>query len=127
MSWCFEDEVDAYADAVLDRLAGQEALVPCIWPLEVMNVLVMGERWRRLTQAQSLRFQELLLGLPILVEPPPGRALWFGITSLAREHQLTAYDASYLELALRQGVPLATNDTGLLEALERCRAPRFLE
>ncbi len=126
LSWCFEDEVDAYCDAVLDRLVQDEAIVPCIWPLEVVNVLVMGERRQRLNPAQSMRFQELLSTLPIAVEPAPGPGRWPTLAALAREHSLTAYDASYLELALRRGLPLATRDDELLAALERCGVPRLL-
>ena len=68
MSWCFEDEGNIYADAVLESLESREAFVPTIWPLEVGNVLLVAERKKRLTQAAVVRFLALLGGLPITVE-----------------------------------------------------------
>jgi predicted nucleic acid-binding protein len=123
MSWCFEDEAAPYTESVLDRLAGEEARVPAVWPLEVANVLLAAERRRRLTEAQSRRFVELLSTLPIHVdETTPARAM-DGILSLAREQSLSAYDAAYLELAMREGLPIATRDLPLTEAARRCGVP----
>ena len=123
MSWCFEDEAAPYTESVLDRLAGEEARVPAVWPLEVANVLQAVERRRRLTEAQSRRFVELLSTLPIHVdETTPARAM-DGILSLAREQSLSAYDAAYLELAMREGLPIATRDLPLTEAARRCGVP----
>jgi hypothetical protein len=83
MAWCFEDEADAYADSVLDLLTESEALAPSIWPLEVANVLLVAERRGRLTEADSLRFAELLHELPIVAEHESsehaiGRMLFLG-------------------------------------------------
>jgi predicted nucleic acid-binding protein len=125
MAWCFEDEADAYADAVLEALAEGEALVPCIWTLEVANVLVVGERRKRLTPAQSMRFVELLQSLPVSVEEESGRRPIAEILPLAREMNLSAYDASYLDLAARTGLPLAMRDGGLATAAARYGVPRF--
>ena len=125
MAWCFEDEVDAYTDAVLDALPGGEALVPCLWPLEVANVLVVGERKKRLTPAQSKRFVELLQSLPVVVEPDSGHRPIGEILVLARELSLSAYDASYLDLAARSGLPIATKDGGLATAAARYGIARF--
>ena len=123
MSWCFEDEAAPYTESVLDRLAGEEARVQAVWPLEAANVLLAAERRRRLTEAQSRRFVELLSTLPIHVdETTPARAM-DGILSLAREQRLSAYDAAYLELAMREGLPIATRDLPLTEAARRCGVP----
>jgi len=122
LSWCFEDEEDGYADAVLDRLVGDGAVVPSIWPFEILNGLIVAERRGRLTPAQGARFEELLGALLIDVEAAPGRERWSILVSLAREHRLSAYDASYLELALRRNLPLATLDAQLVQALERSGA-----
>jgi len=101
MAWCFEDECDELADAVLDALADGEAWVPSLWPLEVANVLVAAERRRRLTAADSARFIELLMGLPIVVDDRSHeRALSQGLAA-ARQLGLSVYDASYVELAMR--------------------------
>ncbi len=125
MAWCFADEASAYADAILDRLASTEALVPAIWPLEVGNVLLVAERHNRLSEADSARFVALLDELPLTVEQEvPQRALG-EILMLAREHRLSTYDASYLDLAMRSGLPIATLDAGLRRAAKACQVPLF--
>jgi len=68
MSWCFEDETNPYADVTLDHLSKATAIVPAIWTLEVVNVLLMAERRKRLKPADSVRFLSLLSQLPIVVE-----------------------------------------------------------
>jgi predicted nucleic acid-binding protein len=116
VAWCFEDETTPYTESVLDALVKGEALVPCLWPLEVSNVLVNAERRKRLTRAKVTRFLQLLGDLPITVDTEGLARVFTDILSVAREHDLSAYDAAYLELALRQGLPLATLDTGLHRA-----------
>ncbi|MEW6594772.1 MAG: type II toxin-antitoxin system VapC family toxin [Thermodesulfobacteriota bacterium] len=123
MSWCFADEADAYADGVLDRLAQDEALVPSIWPLEIGNVLLVAERRKRLSEADSARFLALLAELPIVVEPEPPQRMLREILGLARELGLSTYDAAYLDLAMRLGLPIATNDAALRKAAKRVRVP----
>lgn len=119
-SWCFEDQATAYTEAVLDRLSGEEALVPALWPLQMGNLLSTAERNGTISAAQSARLVELLQALPIAVdETTPARAM-DAILSLAREHGLSAYGAAYLELAMREGVPIATQNAGLREAANRC-------
>ena len=118
MAWCFEDKADRYADGVLDRLVDESALVPPLWPLEIANVLVVAERRRRLRRSDSARFLELVGALPIAVDtatPNPSHLL-----AVAREHRLSAYDAAYLALAMREGIPLATRDLALGKAARRC-------
>jgi len=123
MSWCFRDADGGYADAVLERLAAAEALVPAIWPLEVANVLVAAERRGRLTEADSAHFLRLLSDLPISVhQEAPGRVTG-EILALARETGLSSYDASYLDLAMREGIPLATRDEALGKAARRLKVP----
>jgi len=123
MTWCFKDETSQYADAILDKLEVSTAVVPSIWPLEVGNVLLVAERKKRLSEADSARFIALLTELPITIEQePPGRMLK-EILALAREHQLSSYDASYLDLAMRKGLPIATLDNGLVAAAERSQTP----
>jgi len=114
MAWCFEDEASPRSEAVLDRLHGETAIVPSIWPLEVANVLVVGQRRGRLTAAQSARFVEVLDRLPIEIEM---RALSIGdIVHSGIANGLSAYDAAYLSAAARLGLPLATLDRRLTEA-----------
>ncbi|MCX6375685.1 MAG: type II toxin-antitoxin system VapC family toxin, partial [Armatimonadetes bacterium] len=71
MAWCFEDESDAYSVSLLKQAEASEVLVPWIWPLEVANVLLTGERRNRLTEAASARFLGILRGFPIMVDAIP--------------------------------------------------------
>ena len=123
LAWCFEDEATPYAESVLDRLQQIEAVVPAIWPLEVANVLLTAERRQRLTEAQTVRLAQLLRGLPITIDTE-GLTQALGSTlSIGREYGLSAYDTSYLELAMRQGLSLATQDADLREAAARAGVP----
>ena len=116
IAWCFPDEQDHYSQAVLNALASERAIVPDLWHLEVANTLLVGERRRRSTQANTAAWFGFLASLPITVDEET-KAYAFGTTlSLAREHHLSAYDAAYLELAIRRGLPLATLDDKLKTA-----------
>ncbi len=119
MAWCFEDEVNAYSEAVLDRLRETEAVLPAIWPLEVANVLLLAERRRRLTEAQTAHFIQLLKALPIRVEESDITRVLGSVLAIGRSHGLSAYDAAYLEVGARQGLPLATQDARLRPAATR--------
>src|SRR4030043_318155 len=119
MSWCFKDETSKYTDAVLDYLEKATAYVPAIWPLEVSNVLLIAERRNRLRQADSSRFISLLFELPIIVEQEAPERMLSEILALAREYKLSSYDASYLDLAMRKGLPIATTDKNIISAAKR--------
>lgn len=119
MAWCFEDEADKYADSILDMLASAEAVVPSIWALEVVNVLLVGERRNRLKEADTARFVELLRELPISVDNETSDHAMREILSIGREQGLSSYDAAYLELAMRHGLALATRDTALRKAAKK--------
>ena len=113
MAWSFADETSAYADAVLDSLATTRAIVPVLWPLEVANALLMGERRKRSTEAETIRWISILNRLPIVMDDQTNTRAWGDTIALARGHSLSAYDAAYLELAIRLGLPLATLDQPL--------------
>jgi predicted nucleic acid-binding protein len=117
LSWFFEDESDAYAEAVQDSLTSAVALVPALWHLEVANALLVGERRKRAKAAKVTHFLTLLDSLPITVDSETAARAWGDTLALARAHELSVYDAAYLELALRQGLPLATLDEPLRTAL----------
>ena len=99
-----------------DQLVAGRAVVPTIWPLEVANAALMGERRKRLDEARSTRFFALLGGFPITVDDGTSGKAFGDIAHLARTHGLTTYDAAYLELAIRMGLPLATLDEKLKAA-----------
>ena len=126
IAWCFEDEASAYADAVLDSLLHARALAPAVWPLEISNVLAGAERRGRIDKAGSIRFVGLLMELPIIVEVETPRRVLGEILALAREYHLSSYDASYLDLAMREGVPLATQDRRLQQAAEQTGVTLYL-
>ncbi len=118
IAWCFPDERDTYSQAVLDALATQPAIVPGLWHLEVANTLLVGERRRRSTSADTVKWIGYLSALPVSIDGET-KANAFGTTlSLAREHGLSVYDAAYLELAMRRGLVLTTLDQKLKGAAE---------
>jgi predicted nucleic acid-binding protein len=112
VSWCFSDENSPFATGVLAALTSPEAeaLAPPILPLELANVLLAAERRGRLNTAKSARFLKLLFALPIAFDGTPPEQNLDAIAELGRHHGLSSYDASYLELAVREGVPIATLD-----------------
>lgn len=119
LAWCFEDEATADAAVLLERLREGEAVVPPLWLLELANGLVVAERRGRLTRADSTRFLALVGQLPIRIDQTSTLDLAASVMDLARAYELSAYDAAYLELALRLGQPLATLDARLRHAAER--------
>jgi len=117
LAWCFPEESTAYTEGVLDLLAvGGEAATPAIWPFEVANALLVAERRKRITTAQVTSVLQRIASLPINVDPIQVDRAFGQILSAAREEKLTAYDAAYLELATREGLPLATLDDQLRQA-----------
>jgi predicted nucleic acid-binding protein len=120
VSWGLEDEENAAANLALQRLDAEPALVPAIWWFEVRNVLLTNERRKRIDERDSALFLRVVSGMNIEIDrsPDDGTTL-----SLARSHRLTVYDASYLELALRKSVPLATLDRELAAAARREGVP----
>jgi len=116
LSWCFEDEGDAYAVEVLRSLRSAEAVAASLWPLEVTNGLLTAERRKRIEPRAAARFARMLMALPIVIDPVARRRAFDVTLPLARRHALTAYDAAYLEVALRLGVPIATIDGPLQTA-----------
>ena len=119
LSWYFEDEASAAADRLLDRLDVETAVVPIVWHLEVANVIAIAERRGRVTAARSAQFIAQLEALRISVDEGATVRAFGRILQLARTETLTAYDAAYLELAMRLGVPLASKDRDLCAAAER--------
>lgn len=120
-SWLFEDEASRKTDALLGELKTSQAFVPALWHLELGNVLIQAERRERITPAQVAARLELLDHLPIVTDTRSDKTVFREILSLARLHKLTTYDAAYLELAMRLGVSLATQDKALGRAGRKAR------
>jgi len=125
MAWYLVDERDAYADLVARELPCQTAFVPLNWPLEVANTLLVGERRNRSTQAQAARMINHLTAMRISVDDETNLQAWTTTLNLARQQGLTAYDAAYLELALRRGLPLASLDEQLKVAAKAAGVPLY--
>lgn len=120
ISWCLVDENNPTANAILAMMLDAEAFVPGIWSLEIANVLLVAERRNRMTQEQSEEAIALLQSLLIQVDTVTDANALGATLAIGRQEGLAAYDAAYLELALRLGLPLATIDTRLAEAATRC-------
>lgn len=125
VAWAFEDEANAYADMVLETLTEGQAYTPNIWPLEVGHALLLAERLGRLEQASTVQFLELLGQLPIFIEVERSERLLAEYLALARTQGLSISKAAYLHLAMRRGLPLATNDAALREAARQVGVPLF--
>jgi predicted nucleic acid-binding protein len=126
MAWYLEDEQDAYADATHAALIdGAEAIVPSLWPYEVANGFRMAERRGRIQSGEIPRVLALLAPLPIQVQATVHERARGEVLALARQEGLTCYDAAYLELAMREGLPLASLDGQLREAAGRVGTPLF--
>ena len=105
-AWCFEDERTAASEALLARLPECELCVPALFLWELGNVLLMAERRGRITAADRNRFLALVVQLDLGIDPADPNVVW--------------HDAAYLELAMREGLPLASRDNALLEAARTC-------
>jgi predicted nucleic acid-binding protein len=118
LAWVYGDETTAAVKHVFDLVAGSGAWVPGLWRLEVANILEMSvRRGRHDADFRDSTLVDLAL-LPIHVDPETDEQAWGATARLAERHQLTLYDAAYLELALRRALPLATLDQDLRAAAE---------
>lgn len=113
IAWVYAGETSRPVRAVFDQVTESGAWVPGLWRLEIANVLEMGVRRGR----HDAAFREMTLAdlalLSIQVDPHTNDRAWGATIRLAERHRLTVYDAAYLELALRRGLPLATLDREL--------------
>ena len=125
LAWCFEDEKPRNADALMRRLVNGGMTAPSLFPLEVTNTLWSSERKKRVTWQQASAFVALVESLRIEIDlETPWRA-WSEIRELSRREQLSTYDASYLELAIRRQATLATFDKALIRAAKSNKVPVF--
>jgi predicted nucleic acid-binding protein len=109
ISWCLPDETNDDAEAILHLLAeNAEAVVPSIWWLEIVNVLIVAERRQRITETQTAEELAMLQSLPISLDTDTTQRSTTATLALGRQYNLAADDAGYLELAIREGLLLAT-------------------
>lgn len=120
MAWFFEGEATPAMDSLLDRMnEGMLAVVPQHWCLEVGNTLLLGERRKRASAADSAHFLGILNSLAIETDQETSARATSATLALARSEGLTLYDAAYLELAMRRKLPIATLDGELRTAARR--------
>lgn len=116
-AWFIESRASAYTDRLQDRLADEQVYVPGIWPAEFTNIFLVLERRRKIKHEQAQTILQLASRYPIIVDTetiPLAR-----LHRLSRQHGLSAYDAMYLELALRLELPLCARDGALVRAVPR--------
>jgi predicted nucleic acid-binding protein len=128
MRWFFGDGKPlelAYAAKVLDAMKTSNAIVPATWGLEVANVIARAEAKGLVTEARSEAFIEMLENVDIEEDASTFSRSLSHTLQLARRYKLSSYDASYLELALRLGLPLATLDEDLQKAAKKAGVKKF--
>jgi predicted nucleic acid-binding protein len=116
LAWCFEDEQSPPIMALLDRVVATGAMAPLLWPLEALNGLLVAERRRRLDATKRAKLTGLLRALPITLDEETAEKSWEDTLRLAERFTLSVYDATYLELAQRRCLPLASMDRALRNA-----------
>lgn len=122
MRWLLASQKRAdqlYAEKVLKTLTEAGALVPNLWHLEAANVLMAAESRGDLEAVDVERFIAQLENLPIHTDPLTAHQVFSRTLNLARAYKLSSYDASYLELAIREGLPMATLDKNLIKAAHK--------
>ncbi len=116
MTWCFSEESTPLTELARTYLIENTAWVPSIWPLEVNNVLWSGIRSKKITELQAKRFKYILHNLPIYIDLKASDLMNEIILDLAQSQKISCYDAAYLELALREHLPIATLDKALAKS-----------
>ncbi|MGH8704284.1 MAG: type II toxin-antitoxin system VapC family toxin [Burkholderiales bacterium] len=114
LPWFLEDERTSFTDSLLFSIKATEYWVPAIWCLEFANALLVAERRRRIVRERRLEALDQVARLMIRVDSEP--IAMKTVSAVAERHDLSTYDAAYLELAIREGFGLVTLDRGLADA-----------
>ena len=129
MRWLLESEKPAdqnYAETVLNTLTHNRAIVPNLWHLEAVNVLLSAERRKEIAIAEVEKFISQLEKLPVQVDPLTANQAFSRTLALANAYKLSSYDAAYLELAVRESLPLASLDKNLVKAAKKANVEIYL-
>ena len=129
MRWLLASEKTAdqnYAETVLKSLINTDVLVPNLWHLEATNVLLSAEKRKEINAGEVERFITQLENLPIHVDSLTAHQSFSRILALSRIYGLSSYDAAYLELSIREGIPLATLDKALRQAAIKADVPLYM-
>jgi predicted nucleic acid-binding protein len=120
-AWVYPGQATPETDQWLNEVAaGASVIVPALWYLEMSNVLLIAQRRHRLTAVQRKAAMEKLTAMQFTLDEEGTRHAFSKTSELAEKHGLTIYDATYLELAMRRSLPLATRDAALKTAAKRC-------
>ena len=122
LAWLFEEDYTPEALEVLQRVEGDGMLVPPLWWYELENGILSGERRARRSAEESDSFLKLIYALPIQTDDAPQQQICDSIITIGRRFRLTAYDAAYLELAVRSRSPLATFDAAIRQSADKLGA-----
>jgi len=127
LAWGLPDERSAEATRFLDSLCEEDVMwIPALWWYEIANALAVARRRHRVAEAEIVRLAELYGKLPVMTDYLLGREASGSLTALAAQHEMSAYDAAYLELAMRRGIGLATLDARLSKATAAAGVPLAL-
>ena len=120
IAWVHPAQATSETEAMLDRLvAGDSLVVPALWPLEVANALTVLRRRRKLTPDEARNAIEIIRELPVVIDHEASAIAFTRLVDLASNYELTIYDATYIELAARRELPLASNDARMKQAAIR--------
>jgi predicted nucleic acid-binding protein len=120
-AWVYQGQATPETDRLLnDVAAGATVVVPALWFLEMSNVLLVAQRRHRLTAGQRKAAMEKLTAMQLTVDEEGSRNAFGKTSELAEQYGLSIYDATYLELALRRSLPLASRDEALRNAAKQC-------
>lgn len=119
MAWCLPTQSNAYAEHIIDYLEAHEAIVPSLWELEVVNVLLHQIRRKHISTHDAMEFFATLRTFNISIFPIEKLQIFSKVFTLGLTAQLSSYDAAYLQLAISQGIPLATTDKALKAAAKK--------
>ena len=123
LAWFLPGEQTQRSEVLLGRTLQDGALAPGLWPVEVANVLLTAERKGRVEASYRVSSLAKLRKLPVEIDTETATRAWSKSFDLAHGHNITVYDATYLELALRSGLPLATLDKALAKAATASGVP----
>lgn len=120
IAWIHPAQATPETDSMLDRLAmGDSVVVPALWPLEVANAITVLRRRRKLTADEARSAIQIVRELPATIDHEAATMAFTRLVDLASEHELTIYEAAYIELAIRKRLPLATNNAQMKQAAMR--------
>ena len=127
VAWAVHSQASDATDGLLDQVAaGTPLIVPTLWPFEIANSLLVLLRRKKILAPERVRALEALAQLPFTVDDEGPRLAFASISELAADQGLSVYDATYLELAVRRKLPMASRDEALCKAAQSCRVKLLL-